>query len=290
MIRRVTEEFVHGAVSFVREKGFLQPCRLAIDKRHWLPKPKCETLWEKAFCGSGVRVRIETDAREVVLEFAPLDTPNPNVPHAHAFDAVVDNQIVQVVQCGEGATEAVFDQIGEGLRTLEIWLPPTAIVSLNRLRTTKATVLRPAPDARLRWVTWGSSLTQCNYAGSAARVWPATVARNRNLHLTSLGFARKSHDFRYSSAGHVAARVSVWTQRARPRVENLTISVTAPQRHVTARVSVWTGASAPSRRKSHDFRYSSAMTRNRTRERVDPAERALPSKISRFPLQARNDT
>ncbi len=189
MIRKITEEYIQGAVSFVREKGCLQPCRLAVDKRHWLPGPKCEPLWKLAFCGSGVRVRIETDAREVALEFSPLDTPNPKIPHSHAVDAVVDNQIVQVVQCGEGATEAVFDRIGEGLRTLEIWLPPTAIVSLNRLRATKATVLRPAPDPRLRCVTWGSSLTQCNYAGSAARVWPATVARSRNLHLTSLGFA-----------------------------------------------------------------------------------------------------
>jgi hypothetical protein len=92
-------------------------------------------------------------------------------------------------------------------------------------------------------------------------------------------------------------------QRARPQVENLTISVTGSAEHVTARVSVWTRrralpskisrfplqlaatrnssttrirtrervdqASASSRRKSYDFRYGSAATRNRTRERVD---------------------
>jgi len=53
MIRRVTEEFVHGAVSFVPGHGFLQPCRLAINKRHWLPDPECETLWDKAFRRAG---------------------------------------------------------------------------------------------------------------------------------------------------------------------------------------------------------------------------------------------
>ena len=52
---------------------------------------------------------------------------------------------------------------------------------------------RPVEDNRLRWVTYGSSLTHCVRAHSPARTWPAIVARRRGLHLTSLGFGGQCH-------------------------------------------------------------------------------------------------
>jgi hypothetical protein len=50
-----------------------------------------------------------------------------------------------------------------------------------------------APDPRPRWVTYGSSLTHCVRAKSAACVWPAIVARACDLHVTSLGFGGQCH-------------------------------------------------------------------------------------------------
>ena len=43
------------------------------------------------------------------------------------------------------------------------------------------------------WATWGSSLTHCVRAGSAARVWPGTVARTHDVNLVNLGFGGQCH-------------------------------------------------------------------------------------------------
>jgi hypothetical protein len=148
---------------------------------------------QKAMCTSGVRLRLETDADSLTLRFDPLAPTGPNTPNGHAFDAVIDNQIVQVAYCPTNATEAAFDAIGKGLRTIELWLPPSCPVGLRTIEARNASVLRPLPDRRPMWVTWGSSLTHCGRAGSAARTWSATVARRHSLNLISLGFGGDCH-------------------------------------------------------------------------------------------------
>jgi hypothetical protein len=180
----VNEAFIQGALSARRSGDALYPCRLPYQRRHLFFS---DHLLDRAFCASGVRLRLETDAEIIALSFAPLPPPG-TVINGHAFDAVVDNEIVQVVPCGKNATEAVFDKIGNGLRTIELWLPPSCPVGLKKIKARKASVLRPLPDRRPMWVTWGSSITHCVRAGSAARIWPATVARRHNLNLVNLGF------------------------------------------------------------------------------------------------------
>jgi len=180
----LNETFIQGALAIKRAGNTLYPCRLPYQRRDLFFS---ENLMNKAFCTSGVRLRLETDAESIALSFAPLPPPG-TVITGHAFDAVVDNEIVQVVRCGKNATKAVFDKIGNGLRTIELWLPPSCPVGLKKIKARKAAVLRPLPDRRPIWVTWGSSITHCVRAGSAARTWPATVARRHNLNLVSLGF------------------------------------------------------------------------------------------------------
>ena len=48
-------------------------------------------------------------------------------------------------------------------------------------------------DTRLKWVTYGSSITHCRTAGSPATTWPGVVARARDFNLTSLGFGGQCH-------------------------------------------------------------------------------------------------
>ncbi len=184
----ITEAFIQGAVSAERVGDALYPRRLPHQRRHLFPSPN-DSLWQKAMCTSGVRLRFETDAESLSLSFSPLPEGRKVIlPKGHAFDAVIDNVIVQSVFCPEGVSEAVFGKIGKGLRTVELWLPPSASVGLKIIKVKKASVLRPMPDRRPMWVTWGSSITHCVRAGSAARIWPATVARMHNLNLLCLGF------------------------------------------------------------------------------------------------------
>ncbi|MFN2352070.1 MAG: SGNH/GDSL hydrolase family protein [Kiritimatiellia bacterium] len=189
---QVSEPFIQGALSVKRVGDVIYPCRLPYQRRHLFPSPG-DSLMDRALCASGVRLRLQTDAESVSLTFAPLAAPNYKVIQDHVFDVVIDNEIVQSVHCPEAAREVVFDRIGAGLRTIELWLPPSCPVGLKKLKARKATIMRPLPDRRPLWVTWGSSITHCVRAGSAARTWPATVARKHNLNLLSLGFGGACH-------------------------------------------------------------------------------------------------
>ncbi|HPN83822.1 MAG TPA: SGNH/GDSL hydrolase family protein [Victivallales bacterium] len=186
----ITEEFIQGAISAERIKDSLYPCRLPHYRRWHFPS---EGLWQAAKSTSGVRLRFETDAEAITLCFDPLLKAHNKVPKGHAFDVVIDNKICQVIYCKQGATGAVFDKIGRGLRVIELWLPPSTSVGLKEIRAKKASILRPIPDRRPMWVTWGSSITHCVRAGSAARTWSATVARKHNLNLLCLGFGGQCH-------------------------------------------------------------------------------------------------
>jgi len=188
----IEEAFIQGALSVERRGDALYPSRLPHRLKHLFPSP-ADSLWQAALCASGVRLRMETDAQALALAFEPLAPPNLKIIKGHAFDVVIENEIAQSVCCSEAATEVLFDKIGRGMRTVEIWLPPGSPVGLKNLTVRKASVLRPLPDRRPMWVTWGSSLTHCIRAGSAARTWPATVARRYNFNVVNLGFGGNCH-------------------------------------------------------------------------------------------------
>lgn len=188
----LTEAYFNGAISVERTEKGLHPWRLPHTRRHLFPSPD-DNLMDKAARPSGVRLRMETNAEQVTLTFAPLAEAPEVAIGGHVFDAVIDNEIVQSVPCGKGCERAVFDQCGSGLRVLEVWLPPGARVWVRSLEISDSAAVRPMPDRRPLWVTWGSSLTHCTRAHSAARVWPATVARRYDLNLVNLGFAGQCH-------------------------------------------------------------------------------------------------
>jgi len=179
--------YFQGVLSVERTREGLVPWRLPHTRRHWFLSPD-DGLMTKAGCTSGVRLRFETDATTVTLRFRPLAVPGPAIPDGHCFDAVIDDRIVQVIHCRGGEEKVVFDAIGNGLRTIELWLPLDCPVTLVELLLSGASVGHPVPDRRPLWVTWGSSITHCVRAGSSARTWPAIVARRHGLNLINLGF------------------------------------------------------------------------------------------------------
>jgi len=189
----LTDDFIAGALSSVCDGDALYPCRLPLSRRHFFPSPD-DLLLRRARMTSGVRVRFETDATALRLRFAPLSEPEwDKTPRGHSFDAVIGNRIVDSCYCAGGAEDAVFHVAGGECRVVELWLPPSAPVGLRALEAEDGALLRPAPDRRPMWVTWGSSLTHCVRAGSAARIWPGTVARRRDLNLVCLGFGGQCH-------------------------------------------------------------------------------------------------
>ena len=87
----------------------------------------------------------------------------------------------------------MFEGLPAGDKVVELWLPQEAPVHLCSLVGETGTCCRSVPDARPRWITYGSSLTHCVRAHSPAHIWPAIVARRHGLNLTCLGFGGQCH-------------------------------------------------------------------------------------------------
>jgi len=181
----IDASWFEGAVSIAEVGGGLLPYRLPwAERKLWHPS----IADGAALMASGVRLRFATEAQSIELAFAPLP------PHwsglGHAFDLTIDGELVSSCHTPPGSTAARFD-LPPGERTVEIWFPQGAPVTLLELRADGA--CRVEPDPRPKWTTYGSSITHCVRAHSPARTWPAIVARRRGLNLTNVGYGGQCH-------------------------------------------------------------------------------------------------
>lgn len=86
-----------------------------------------------------------------------------------------------------------FDDLPRGEKLIELWLPQFGEFRLRGLELSAGARLETHLDQRRRWVTYGSSITQCRTARRPTETWPAVVARRQNYHLTCLGFGGQCH-------------------------------------------------------------------------------------------------
>ena len=179
------ESFFSGAVSVERREGCLRPWRLPHDRLELYPAPG-DSLIGRAMESSGVRLRFRTDAPALSVQFLPLR--GEPMQGCHSLDVTLDGELAATAQVAPGATAATFSGLPAAAKVVELWLPHTSPIEITGLAVSPGCCCEPAPDARPRWITYGSSLTHCRRAHSPARTWPAIVARRCGFHLTSLGF------------------------------------------------------------------------------------------------------
>ena len=78
--------------------------------------------------------------------------------------------------------------------TLQIWLPQFGEFRIKGLVIDDESTLAKSEDQQNRkWITYGSSITQCRDADSPSQTWPALVARKNNLDLTCMGYGGQCH-------------------------------------------------------------------------------------------------
>jgi hypothetical protein len=170
-----------GAVSLEHDQRGIAPWRIPYQARGLFP----DALVERAAMPAGVRLAFTTDATsfaaacEVAPEAAPIELLCDGEPAGAAEVAGKD---------GFG-----FEGLPGGEKRLEVWLPQFGTFRLHALDLPEGASLGPAPDRRPRWVTYGSSITQCRTAAGPAQTWPAIVARERDLNLTCLGYGGQCH-------------------------------------------------------------------------------------------------
>jgi lysophospholipase L1-like esterase len=108
------------------------------------------------------------------------------------LDVCVDGVLHASVPLAGRESFAVLD-LPAGEKAIELWLPQFGRFRLLELTLDDGATLSPFADRRRRWLTYGSSITQCRDAASPTLTWPAIVARDRDLNLTCLGYGGQCH-------------------------------------------------------------------------------------------------
>ncbi|WJH35508.1 GDSL-type esterase/lipase family protein [Paenibacillus sp. CC-CFT747] len=173
----ITSEWIQGAVSLEKTVEGVRPWRLPYDKSRMFD----EGLIGKAREAAGIRVAFTGTGipGSIELEVVPDEMER-------LFDLIVDDRLIQTVKLEPGEDRCLFD-LPAGER-FEIYLPQNATVVLKSLHVDQALHIAAYRNERARWITYGSSITQCAAAASPSQTWPAIVARNMGWDLTCLGF------------------------------------------------------------------------------------------------------
>ena len=179
---------IEGAVSLEKTADGIRPWRLPVGARS-LFEPSVIT---KASMPAGVRLTFVSDTISVALYV--LRAPDVVEDPPWVFDLLVDGQLHQRVAPAPDADKICFADLPSGEHLLELYLPSQYVpLTLRELQIDAGALATAWTDNRRRIVFYGSSITHCRHAAGPSETWPAIVARNFDLHLTSLGYGGDCH-------------------------------------------------------------------------------------------------
>jgi hypothetical protein len=198
---------VRGAFELDRTPDGLLPRRLPAWTRPQLPDVLMHT---QVTLTAGVRLVFATDSPVVELVTHPRTIQLITDPlRPPAFQMLVDDVLQPEVVCTGGtiihvdrlkgadglsfevgsAVTARWDDLGDHMKQLEIWLPTNSSVELQALRVAADAKVEAVPVARRRWTHYGSSISHCMDVARPFDAWPARVSRLADVELTNFGLA-----------------------------------------------------------------------------------------------------
>jgi lysophospholipase L1-like esterase len=191
-------ELITGHISLADTPEGKQPLRLPAADAHLYDIFNQRT----ASMTSGIRLRLVTDATRLKLTTAQRQS---YVTHPGQwqtlYDLFVDGQLNRRIsavggQVGlsgvvEGEPTAVLDleDLPQGEKRLELWLPATALVTITSLEIDNGASWSPWLDQSPRIVFHGSSITHGVEADASSDAWPAVAARLAGAQMLNLGWA-----------------------------------------------------------------------------------------------------
>jgi hypothetical protein len=169
----------------------LDPREQPFELHDWLGRPDRpgHRLWLRAATPAGVRASWRTSASSVTLEIR-------SEPTIYAETAPVDFLVNgelhhrQTIDLGEQQVTVPLPGADDPVE-LEIWLPQAGAIGVREVSFDGEAV--PLPPTGPRWITYGSSITQCTGASGPSETWPALVARQHGWDLVALGLAGECH-------------------------------------------------------------------------------------------------
>lgn len=170
-----------GAISLERTDAWTMPWRIPHqDRRLFAP-----ALAERGSAAAGVRIAFRSDTTRIRGATIPF-------PEPLQVDLCCDGQFIASTTIDQDGGFG-FGDLAPEEKGVELWLPQVGQFRLRHLKLDRGATIVPVQDTRPRWITYGSSITQCGAAESPTQTWPAIVARGRGLNLTCLGYGGNCH-------------------------------------------------------------------------------------------------
>ncbi len=170
-----------GALSLESGDGWAMPWRIP----HSQAALFYPGLVERAAMPAGVRIAFRSDTTSLAGQIVPF----PEMP---PIDLYCDGVFLGSAEL-DGRSDFRFVGLPSGEKVIELWLPQFGEFRLRELTVDADASLTPFQDERPRWITYGSSITQCRTASSPSHTWPAIVAREGGYNLTALGYGGQCH-------------------------------------------------------------------------------------------------
>ncbi|MBO2943750.1 GDSL family lipase [Paenibacillus sp. F411] len=179
-----TELDYQGAVSVESTPAGAKPWRIPYEQQElFLPK----SLLRQTEVPAGVRITFKSDSRTAVLHVEGSDVER-------TIDCVVDGKLHQSVDMTPNQEVCRFDNLPENSSRVELFLPQKkGPLIVRELELDHGASYSHIEDNRLRWISYGSSITQCEEASGPSRTWPALVANHFDWHSTNLGYSGNCH-------------------------------------------------------------------------------------------------
>lgn len=173
----------HGAEQWEREGGRWQPWRLPPSHPGLVHAPGLASM---ARMPAGMRAVVRTDAAEIWMRlYADRDETT-------VVDVLADGELL-ARHAMRGGQNVLSTALPPGTKTVEVWLPTFGEVAVGECALISASLAEPVTSDGLRWVAYGSSITQCRRASGPSESWPALVARQHGWQLRCLGFGGQCH-------------------------------------------------------------------------------------------------
>jgi len=194
------DTLLDGHIDLRRRPGSVQPLRFPVAEIGFYDP---FTRWV-ASAPAGVRLRLRTDSRSLRLSATQrLAAAGPEgEQRPAAYELYIDDQLfarraavggaVMALDgslSGDERAELVFDDLPAGEKSITLWLPPSATVSITALELEEGAAWSPWPDARRRIVFHGSSISHCMEAQGGSGSWPAVTCALADARLLNLGWA-----------------------------------------------------------------------------------------------------
>ena len=135
---------------------------------------------------TGIKLILVSNTRNLILKYNKCFERSP-------IDLIINGKF-KMSSITKEKTVSYFKNLSNHFKIIEVWLPQFGEFILKQvLIDDKSELSKYKSPKKPKWITYGSSITQCKDSLSPSKTWPAVVARKRNYDLTCLGYGGQCH-------------------------------------------------------------------------------------------------